>query len=196
MSNVPQVNGNLNFMENGKMDLFGNGNAVSMHVSTIDEEAKKVAVREYNKAVSTVENAVKQKYDKELKKAEEITEKMQSMEIMPSGMYILCRPYATNPYQKVEIEGGIIVPIYDGIFKNPDTGEMDTEEQLTIVANVIEVGPLCKYVQPGDDIYYRKHQGIPVPFFRQGFEVVAETQVQVIINEGLKERFKTINESK
>jgi len=51
---------------------------------------------------------------------------------------------------------------------------------------------LCKFIKPGDDIYYRRSSGVPVPFFRQGFEVVAEQQVQVVINEGLKERFKSI----
>ena len=180
----------------GRMDLFGNGNAVSMHVNTLDEETKKVAVNKYNEAISVAEKAVKEKYDAEIKRAEEITEKMKSMEIMPSMSYILCKPYATNPYQKIEVKGNLIVPVYDGKFINPDTGEEDVEEQLSIVANVIEVGPLCKYVQPGDDIYYRKHQGIPVPFFRQGFEVVNENQVQVIINEKLKARFEEINKNK
>ena len=180
----------------GRMDLFGNGNAVSMHVNSIDEETRQVAVRKYNEAVEVAERAVKEKYDQEMKRAEEITEKMQSMEIMPSMAYVLCKPYSTNPYQKIEVHGNIIVPIYDGKFVNPDSGEEDTEEQLTIVANVIEVGPLCKYVKSGDDIYYRKHQGIPVPFFRQGFEVVNENQIQVIINEGLKKRFEEINENK
>ena len=48
------------------------------------------------------------------------------------------------------------------------------------------------FIKLGDDIYYRRSSGVPVPFFRQGFEVVAEQQVQVVINEGLKERFKSI----
>ena len=181
---------------NGKMDLIGNGNAVSMHVNTIDEETRKVAARKYNEAVSVAEKAMKEKYDAELKRAEEITEKMKSMEIMPSMGYVLCKPYDVNPYQKIEIKGNILIPTYDGKFINPDSGEEDTEEQLTVVANVIEVGPLCKYVKSGDDIYYRRHQGIPVPFFRQGFEVVNENQIQVIINEGLKSRFEEINASK
>lgn len=180
-------------LENGKMDLIGNGNAVSMHVNTIDDETREVAARKYNEAVSAAEKAMKEKYDREIQRSEEIVEKMKSMEIMPQGMYILCRPYLTNPYQKVEVKGNIVVPIYDGTFVNPDSGKLDKEEQLSVVANVIEVGPLCKWVKPGDDIYYRKSQGIPVPFFRQGFEVVAETQVQVIINEGLKARFEQVN---
>ena len=175
-----------------RMNLFGNGSAVMPEVKPLDEETKKVAAATYNKAVAVVEKAMKEKLEKELKEGDELEERMKSMEIMPQGMYILCRPYAQNPYQRVKVEGGIIIPTYDGTFKNPDTGEMDTEEKLTVVANVIEVGPLCKWVKPGDDIYYRMHQGVPVPFFRQGLEVVAETQVQVIINEGLKQRFEEI----
>ena len=96
-------------------------------------------------------------------------------------------------HQKIEVtKGGLIIPEYDGAFKNPDTGEKDTEYQLSVVANVIEVSPLCKFVKPGDDIYYRRSSGVTVPFFRQGFEVGAEQQVQVVINEGLKERFSKL----
>lgn len=177
--------------DNGKMDMMFGGDSYSFaNAKGLDELTKEVAVEMHNKAIDAYTEGLERRLKDDLKRADEITEKMKSMEIMPSGMYILCKPYAKNPYQKIEVTtGGIIVPEYTGAFKNPDTGEEDTEEQLTVVANVLEVGPLVKYVKSGDDIYYRKHQGVPVPFFRQGLEVVAETQVQVIINSGLKERF-------
>ena len=53
-------------------------------------------------------------------------------------------------------------------------------------------GVLEELIKEGDDIYYRRACGVPVPFFRQGFEVVAEQQIQAVINEGLTERFKNI----
>ena len=56
-------------------------------------------------------------------------------------------------------------------------------------ATVIEVAPDCKFVKEGDIIYYRRVSAVPIPFFRQGFEVVSENSIQVVINEGLKKRF-------
>ena len=170
---------------NGTMDVMFGGKGLSFAGADGFKDLKKeAAVEAHNKAVDTYTKALNKNIKDELEKAEEVTEKMNSMEIMPINSYVLVRPYAKNPYQKIEVtKGGLI---------NPDTGEKDTEYQLSVVANVIEVSPLCKFIKPGDDIYYRRSSGVPVPFFRQGFEVVAEQQVQVVINEGLKERFKSI----
>lgn len=179
---------------NGTMDVMFGGKGLSfVGADGFKDLKKEAAVEAHNKAVDTYTKALNKNIKDELEKAEEVTEKMNSMEIMPINSYVLVRPYAKNPYQKIEVtKGGLIIPEYDGAFKNPDTGEKDTEYQLSVVANVIEVSPLCKFIKPGDDIYYRRSSGVPVPFFRQGFEVVAEQQVQVVINEGLKERFKSI----
>ena len=182
--------------ENGQMDVVMGGKGISFAGADGFKDLKmEAAVEMHNKAVDTYTKHLEANIKSDLEKAQEVTERMQSMEIMPSGMYILCKPYAKNPYQKIEVtNSGLVIPEYTGKFLNPDTGEMDQEEMLTIVASVLEVGPLVKYIREGDDIYYRKHQGVPVPFFRQGLEVVAETQVQVIINSGLKERFKNLKE--
>ena len=181
---------------NGKMDMMFGGNTFSFaNAKDLDEMKREAAVQMHNNAVDAYTASLERKLQDDMKRAEEITEKMSSMEIMPSGMYILCKPYAKNPYQKIEVtNSGLVIPEYTGQFKNPDSGEEATEEQLTVVASVLEVGPLVKYVKSGDDIYYRKMQGVPVPFFRQGLEVIAEPQIQVIINSGLKERFSQIKE--
>lgn len=181
---------------NGKLNLVGNGNSVSfvgINNDPFSKEKKTAAVEAHNKAIDSYTQAIQDTLKTELQKAEEVTKKMQTMEIMPVGAYILVKPYAKNPYQKIEVTGtGLIIPEYDGAFKNPDSGEEDKEVNLSVVATVIAVGPMCKYIKDGDDIYYRRASGIPVPFFRQGFEVIAESQLQVVINEGLAERFKNI----
>lgn len=177
--------------DNGKNDILFNGNGVSMYAGSLDEEKKKLAAEMHNKMVDEYTEALNSKYNDELEKAREITEKMKEMEIMPINGYVLVKPYESIPYQKVEVsKSGIIIPKYDGTFINPDTGEEDKEEQLSRVGTVIEVSPYCKFVKEGDDVYYRKVSGVPIPFFRQGLEVVAETSIQVVINSGLKERFK------
>lgn len=47
-----------------------------------------------------------------------------------------------------------IIVEYNGLFNNPDSGELDTLQELVACAKVIEIGPECKYVKPGDDVYY------------------------------------------
>ena len=126
---------------NGKMDLMLGGDTFSFaNGKGLDEMTKEAAVEMHNKAADAYTKGLEKRLKDDLKRAEEITEKMSHMEIMPSGVYILCKPYAKNPYQKIEVtNSGLIIPEYTGRFKNPDSGEEDMEEQLTVVATVLEV---------------------------------------------------------
>lgn len=180
---------------NGKMDLMFGGKAVSFaNGKDLDELKKEQAIEMHNKAVDSYTKALEANIKTELEKAKEVTEKMSTMEIMPINFYVLVKPYAKNPYQKIEVtNSGLVIPEYTGKFKNPDSGEDDEEENLSVVANVIAVSPLCKFIKEGDDIYYRRVSGVPVPFFRQGLEVVPEQAIQAVINEGLTERFAKEN---
>ena len=141
---------------NGRMNLVGNGSAISFvgaGENAFSEEKKQAAVEAHNKAVDNYTKALKDNLKNELEKAEEVTRKMQTMEIMPVGAYVLVKPYTKNPYQKIEVTGGgLIIPEYDGMFKNPDTGEKDNEVNLSVQATVIAAGPACKYIKEGDDI--------------------------------------------
>lgn len=197
MLNALQENGNnlkmLMIMKgNGEMDLIFGGKAHSMIVDEKgNSEAAKVAVQEHNKAVNTYREALERKTQEELEYAKEITKKMESLELIPINSYVLVKPYAKNPFEKLEVtDSGIFLPTYTGGFRNPDTGEDDKEVNLSVQAQVIEASPDCKYVKEGDVVYYRRVSGVPIPFFGQGLEVVAEQQIQVVINEKLKERFK------
>ena len=180
--------------ESGKMNYFGGESAVGFAgAKTLDDATREKAVEIFNESFDKKKTAVQENIDRELAEAKRMTEKMDSMEIVPLGTYVLVRPYAKNPFEKIVEEGGIIITTPDGSFKNPDTGEQDTEYNLSVQADVIEVGPACKYVKEGDIVYYRRACGVPIPFFRQGFEVVAEQQIHVVINEGIKERFNKLN---
>jgi len=180
--------------ESGKMNYFGGESAVGFAgAKSLDDATREKAVEIFNENFDKKKTAVQENIDRELAEAKRMTEKMDSMEIVPLGTYVLVRPYAKNPFEKIVEEGGIIIATPDGSFKNPDTGEQDTEYNLSVQADVIEVGPACKYVKEGDIVYYRRACGVPIPFFRQGFEVVAEQQIHVVINEGIKERFNKLN---
>lgn len=181
-------------MDNGKMNFFGGDTAISLAgAQTLDEATKKQAIESYNKAVDKQKEAVKAEIERKLEKGKEVTENAKDMEIVPMNSYILVRPYAENPFEAMKEENGIIIPVYDGSFKNPDTGEDDHEYNLSKQAEVVEVGPLVKYIQPGDVVYYREACQVPVPFFGQGLYVVSEHQIHVVINAHVKERFEKIN---
>lgn len=181
-------------MENGKM-IFGGGDlTVGMNNATeLNDALKEQAVKAFNDAFDLKKEEMDSKIKSEMETAQEITEKMNSMEIVPLGSYVLVNPFKTNPFEKIEINDGIIIPQHNALYQNPDSGEMEEEYNFSVQAEVIEVGPACKYVKEGDVVYYRRAQGIPIPFFRQGLEVVSENQIHVVINEGIKERFKNLN---
>lgn len=176
---------------NGKMDVVMGGNAIGMYnAKSLSELEKESAVEAHNKAVKNAENIVKENTRKALEKAKQVREQVEKLDIRPINSYVLVKPYAKNPFELMEAtKGGIIIPEYDGTFKNPDSGEMEKEVNLSVQADVLEVSPACKFVKPGDVVYYRRVSAVPIPFLRQGLEVVAESSIQVVINEGLAERF-------
>lgn len=122
-----------------------------------------------------------------------IKENMHNLEIMPIYNYILVKPYSENPFQRITVskDSGLITDLGGAkpIFKNPDNGEYEEEENLIHVGTVLESGKECKYVKEGDVIMWPETSEVPVPFFKQGLVLVNENRVIVVINEGLKERF-------
>lgn len=182
---------------NGKMNFVGGMDAWSMnHAQTLTEMERDAAVKMHNEAIDAKTKALNAKVKEEMDKAKEITEKMESMEIMPCGNYVLVNPYKKNPYEKIEVtNSGLVIPMYDGSFKNPDTGEEDTKENFACQGTVIAVGPLVKWIKEGDDIFYRRAQAVPVPFFKLGYEVVAEQQIQCVVNEGISARWDSIKKN-
>ena len=88
---------------NGTMDVMFGGKGLSFAGADGFKDLKKeAAVEAHNKAVDTYTKALNKNIKDELEKAEEVTEKMNSMEIMPINSYVLVRPYAKNPYQKIQ----------------------------------------------------------------------------------------------
>jgi len=121
-------------------------------------------------------------------KQKELNEKLERLELLPMGPKVILLPYASNPYRKI-MEGNIIVD-FKGEFNNPDSGEKDTLDTFVGCAQIIEVGPECKYLQKGDDVFYDTRTVYPLPFMQQGYRVTVEPSIIAVINEGLKARFK------
>jgi len=124
----------------------------------------------------------------EKQKQEELNSKLEKLEMLPLGDKVILLPYPVNPYKKT-LQGSIIVD-YNGEFLNPDSGEKDKMKELVGCAKVIEIGPTCKYLKAGDDVYYLPNTVFPLPFMSLGYKLTTEPQILCVLNESLKERFK------
>ena len=108
---------------------------------------------------------------------------------------ILVQPFKVNPFQKMKIENGLIIDTggYTPHTQlNEQTGRYEEQKQFIVTGCVVEVGPEVKYLKEGDVILYRVDTAVPVPFFKQGFVSLAESQIIAVVNEGLQDRFNNI----
>lgn len=180
-------NDNMSLKESRRTGKFylsnGAQSGIILPENEILEEAAKV--REMKKAeelTKTLEEAHKNKQ-------KEILEKLEGLEILPNNNRIIILPYPQNPYTQVITKGGILLDT-GGRFNNPDTGEVDYQEELVPCGKVIEVGPETKYVKIGDDVYYDSRMTYPLPFMNRGYMITSEPQVIAILGNELKKRFK------
>lgn len=161
--------------------FFMNKNGVFLPEETIiDKSIRLKQEEEARKAAEGLMEADKQKQ-------EEINSKVETLEMLPIGNKVILMPYPVNPYRQI-IKNGLIID-YDGSFLNPDSGEMDKMKVLVGCAKVVEVGPECKFLMSGDDVYYDTRTVYPLPFMSLGYVLTSEPQILCQINEGLKARF-------
>ena len=73
-------------------------------------------------------------------------------EIMPLYNNVILRPYSENPYVSMQSKDGLLLT--DDQFDSQDSGETEKRDLLIGCAQVIEIGPECKYLQVGDDVFY------------------------------------------
>ena len=156
-----------------------------------DEKTK----REQSSKIEQDINDVKEKYEKHLAQLEEDTKQIQGdfnkLEIMPLTSYVLIKPFESNPSQKIhKSESGLIIDS-GGIapsFKSQETGDIIDANQYIKVGLVTEVGTECKFLKPGDVVFYNIASEVQVPFFKFGFVIVAEQRILAVVNEGLTDR--------
>lgn len=172
-------------MSNGKMITSVKDSMVMGNTVATNDDLKV-----FNEAAKEAQNAFAQNIEKQLEASRKVREESESLEIHPTGGYVLMRIYEENPYQVVkQTNSGLILGTYTGNYKSQETGEMETEKKAVLYAEVMEVGPDCKFTKVGDEIVFRNCTQLPVPFLGQELWVTHENNVVVIINENLKERF-------
>ena len=132
-----------------------------------------------------------EKHNKALESyAEELSKDINGLEILPMSSYALIKPFESNPFQRVKVESGIITDLggFTPTYKSHEDGQIHEEEQFINVGTVIDTGWKCEFLKAGDVVFYTKASEAMVPFFKQGFVVVAESRIMAVVNEKLTER--------
>ena len=186
--------------ENEKIakELLGtdsNFTSVNMKENSLDSLIKKEKARKFNSEVEKYNEKLEQN-NKDFEESQNKVEyDISKAEIKPMFSRILVQPFKVNPFQKMKIENGLIIDTggYTPHTQlNEQTGRYEEQKQFIVTGCVVEVGPEVKYLKEGDVIFYRVDTAVPVPFFKQGFVSLAESQIIAVVNEGLQDRFNNI----
>ena len=102
-----------------------------------------------------------------------------NVDIVPCNTNVVLEFYEENPYRLVEIsDNGLILGIESTKrYKSTETGEMEDSEEYIACAKVIAVGPACKNVKVGEDVFAVKHIANPLPFRKKGYRVINEENI-------------------
>ncbi len=186
--------------ENEKIarELLGtdsNFTSVNMKENSLDSLIKKEKASKFNSEVEKYNEKLEQN-NKDFKESQDKVEyDISKAEIKPMFSRILVQPFKVNPFQKIKVENGLIIDTggYTPHTQlNEQTGRYEEQKQFIVTGCVVEVGPEVKYLKEGDVIFYRIDTAVPVPFFKQGFVSLAESQIIAVVNEGLQDRFNNI----
>ena len=186
--------------ENEKIakELLGtdsNFTSVNMKENSLDSLIKKEKARKFNSEVEKYNEKLEQN-NKDFEESQDKVEyDISKAEIKPMFSRIIVQPFKVNPFQKMKVENGLIIDTggYTPHTQlNEQTGRYEEQKQFIVTGCVVEVGPEVKYLKEGDVIFYRVDTAVPVPFFKQGFVSLAESQIIAVVNEGLQDRFNNI----
>ena len=170
--------------------MEGTGKSFTVNGKDANDMLLEEQANKFNESVGKINDKFEKHNQALMEYARAISHDINGLEIMPGTSYLLIKPFDTNPFQEVKVEGGIITDL-GGMtpeYKSNETGEIEQEKQFIRVGTVIETGYECKFVQPGDVVFWGIGSETMVPFFRQGFVTVAENRVMAIVNENLTKR--------
>ena len=101
---------------------------------------------------------------------------MSDVDIIPVNNNVLIQPYIQNPYRYIETTAsGLIVGVESSkTYKSNETGEIEQNNEVIKCGKVLAVGPACKNVNVGDDVYYTTYSEAKLPFRKKGYVIVGE----------------------
>lgn len=179
-------------------DLIGQDSINFNMAKDIDKEINIQKAIKLNDQVDEYADRFQQHVNNLQETTDQLGNDFDKLEIKPIGNRVLVKPFKHNPFQRIKVDKTGLVTDLGGFapeFKNTDNGKTEVAEQFIEVGAVQEIGPEVKWLRPGDAVFYRKDTIVPVPFFRCGFVMLAETQIMATVNEDLEKRFKEIKEN-
>lgn len=171
-------------VNNGMMSTVSDGSVRTVSDNKFDEYEERI-MSETQDDFNLQEDEWKRKaaYIEEVGK--QIKQNLENIDIRPWGIYILVKPFDVNPFSRMRrTEDGIIIPEFDPHYKSQDTGEYEEMRKTSIFACVVEISPDTRGIKPGDIVMYNQFESVPIPFYGQGFEVVAQTHIKCVIGNG------------
>lgn len=101
---------------------------------------------------------------------------MDEVDVIPVNNNVLIKPYIKNPYRYIETTAsGLIVGVESSqTYKSNETGEIEQNDQVIRAGKVLAVGPDCKNVSVGDDVFYTTYSMTLIPFRKKGYVIVGE----------------------
>ena len=143
----------------------------NMQENNIDTLIKKEKANKFNSQVDAYKEALEENNKKTEQAQNEVQYDIEKAELKPMFSRIIVKPLAHNPFQKVQMQGSLIVDAggYTPHAElNPVSGQYEEQKEFIVTGCVVEVGPETKYLKEGDVVYYRRDTVVPVPFFKQG----------------------------
>lgn len=181
-------------MGNGEMSTVSDGTFKSMDNDAFDKY-EEALISDHNNKVEEKSEEWKKHIEEIYKRSSEIMGQFDKVDIRPGKDYILVKPFENNPFTRMKrLENGFIIPEFDPHYKSSDTGDFEEMQRYSIFAIVMETSPQCSMVRKGDIIMYNKNEGVPIPFYDQGLEVVYHGHVKCIVGnkDDLDERWKKL----
>lgn len=172
---------------------------VTLDGKTSEDIIRDREINNYNSQVDEYVDKLNEHSKKLDEHAKKLSDNIEKIEIMPIGNYVIARQFEDNPFQRIVRDSSGLILDLGGMkpqYKNTDNGNIEEEESFIKVLVVVEVGPECKWVKPEDVIFATKPSLVPIPFYKQNLQLVNETRVMAIVNEGLTERFESIKNGK
>ena len=101
---------------------------------------------------------------------------MSDVEIIPVNTNVLIQPYIQNPYRYIETTASVLIVGVESskTYKSNETGEIEQNNEVIKCGKVLAVGPACKNVNVGDDVYYTTYSEAKLPFRKKGYVIVGE----------------------
>lgn len=101
--------------------------------------------------------------------------------LVPVTNRVVVLPYERNPYRQPlrETNSGLIIGDFEtgATYKSPDSGEEEAARKGIWCCEVIAVGPDCKSVTVGEDVYINFTLAAPIPFGGKGYYNIAENNI-------------------